>query len=895
VRAVHIVVDGERFEVPPAGTLLGALRRVGHDVPTLCHDDRLRPHSVCRMCVVEVEGQPHPVPSCSTALADGMVIHTRSPRVEQDRTVALRLLAARLPPDTLQAPGAHAFARYVRERALEGELTGNPDPARVDDSHPYIRVDMSRCIDCFRCVRICDEVEGKFVWSVWNRGDADEVRPDSGTTLLASSCVACGACVSTCPTGALEDRTLIERGAPTGRARTTCPYCGVGCELDVRTRGERIVQILPVLDAPVNKGHLCVKGRYAFEFVESADRLTTPLLREGGGWRRASWPEAIAFVARRLRDILDRHGPGAVGVLGSARSTNEENYVAQKFARVVLGTNNVDSCARVCHAPSARALSAMLGTGAATSSFDDIERARTVLLCGANATEGHPVVGARIKQRALAGANLIVVDPRRIELARVRGALHLPVRPGGNVPLFNAMASAIVEEGLADASFLRDRVDGWDAFRAFIGRFRPEDVVASTGVAPELVREAARRYARETPSIAFHGLGMTEHLQGTDGVMALVNLALLTGNLGKPGTGVNPLRGQNNVQGAAHMGCEPSGLTGLAHLDEAAPRFEDVWAAPVPRAPGLRLLAMMDAAAAGRFKALWAMGYDVLLSNPSLASTRASLAELELLVVQDIFMSETAREFAHVVLPSACSFEKDGTFMNAERRVQRVRRAVAAPGEARTDWEPICEVARAMGHDRGFGFGSPGQIWEEIRRVWPAGAGITYARLEQGGLQWPCPTEDHPGTALLHGERFGLAVRAELRRLEHEPTPEQASAQFPFVLVTGRSLYHFNAGTMTMRTRNRLLRPTDLLDVSPADAARLGLREGERVRVRSLYGEATLPVHVDPAVAVGQLFATFSDPKTWLNAVTSHVRDTHTGTPEYKVTAVCIEREDTER
>jgi formate dehydrogenase major subunit len=885
---MQITVDGQPHEVDGQGTLLGALRGLGMDIPTLCDDERLKPQSVCRMCIVEVDGHPLPVPSCSTPLKDGMVIRTNSPRIEADRRFVLTALARHQPTDCLADPEEHAFARQLREQALQGALGGTREPARVDDSHPYIHVDMSRCITCFRCVRICDDVQGQFVWKVWNRGDADEIHPDSGTTLLASSCVSCGACVSTCPTGALEDKTLLERGAATGHTRTTCPYCGVGCELDVRTREGKIVQILPVLDAPVNKGHLCAKGRYAFEFVESPERLTTPLVREGSEFRPVSWPEAIALVAERLQAILGRDGPGAMGVLGSARSTNEENYIAQKFARVVLGTNNVDCCARVCHAPSARALSAMLGTGAATSSFDDIERARTILLCGANATEGHPVVGARIKQQALAGANLIVVDPRRIELARLPGALHLRVRPGGNVALFNAMAFVILEEGLTDEAFVSHRVEGMEAFRTFLKAFPPEDVEAVTGVAPDLVREAARRYARSTPSISFHGLGLTEHVQGTEGVMALVNLALLTGNVGKPGTGVNPLRGQNNVQGSAHMGCEPSGLPGLAHVTDAAPRFEGVWGAPVPRARGKRLTAMMEAATAGRFKALWIMGYDVLLSNPNVAATRESLKQLELLVVQDIFLNETAREFAHVVLPSACSYEKDGTFMNAERRVQRVRKAVAAPGEARTDWEPLCEVARAMGHVRGFEFASAEAIWEEIRRVWPDGRGITYPRLESSGLQWPCPDEDHPGTTLLHTERFARDSRATLRCIEPTPSPEMPSSEYPFVLNTGRSLYQFNAGTMTMRTRNRALRPGDRVDMSPADASRLSMREGHRVRIQSRHGEVSLPLHIDENVAPGELFATFSNPATWLNAVTGPSRDSHTDTPAFKLTAVRV-------
>ncbi len=887
---VHLVVDNEACERPTGSTILEALHSLGRDVPTLCHDDRLKPHPVCRMCIVEIEGQPHPLPSCSTPVADGMVVRTSTPELEASRHTTLELLARPRPPELLREPEPHPFARHLRERSLLGALSGATDPARIDDSNPYIHVDMSRCISCFRCVRICDDLQGQFVWKVWNRGEEDEIRPDSATTLLESSCVSCGACVSTCPTGALEDKSLLERGAHDRSTRTTCGYCGVGCELDVRSRGEQIVQILPVLDAPVNKGHLCIKGRYAFEFVESPDRLRTPLLRDNGGFRSVSWPEAIAFIAERLRTILDRDGPDAVGLLGSARSTNEENYVAQKFARVVLGTNNVDCCARVCHAPSARALSEMLGTGAATGSFDDIEHASTILVCGANATEGHPVVGARIKQRALAGADLIVVDPRSIELASVPGALHLRVRPGANVALLNAMAFAIVDEGLTDGAFLQRRVDGWDAYRSFLSRFRPEDVEAVTGVAAELVREAARRYAQRGPSISFHGLGLTEHVQGTEGVMTLVNLALLTGNVGKPGTGVNPLRGQNNVQGSAHMGCEPSYLTGALPIADAAASFERVWGAPVPRRPGLHMLKMMDAASEGRFKALWAMGYDVLLTNPELSATRRSLEALELLVVQDIFMNETARELAHVVLPSACVFEKDGTFMNAERRVQRVRKVLTPPGDARADWEGLCDLASALGHARGFSFRSAAEIWEEIRTVWPGGHGITYARIEQAGLQWPCPSEDHPGTRRLHTESFAKGSRAVLRCIDYQPTPERTTPDYPFVLSTGRSLNQFNAGTMTMRTKNRLLRPTDRLDMTRADAARLSLEDGERVRVTSRYGTAVLPLHFDERCAPGELFATFSDPTTWLNAVTGPHRDSHTATPEYKLTAVRIEK-----
>jgi formate dehydrogenase major subunit len=659
----------------------------------------------------------------------------------------------------------------------------------------------------------------------------------------------------------------------------------------VGTRGNRIVQVKPALDAPVNKGHLCVKGRYAFGFTHAPDRVTEPMIRENRVWKKVSWPEAIAFAARNLKRIVQAHGPDSVGVLGSARGTNEENYLAQKFARVVLGTNNVDCCARVCHAPTAAAMKAMLGTGAATNSFDDIEQAGGFLLCGTNATENHPIVGARIKQAVLRGAKLIVIDPRKIELAHL-AHIHLPVKPGTNVPLLNAMACAIVEEKLLDESALHERVSEWDAFQKFIRDFTPEKIAGQCGLDARLIREAARLYAVTKPSMCFHGLGMTEHTQGTEGVMCLVNLALLTGNFGKPGSGVNPLRGQNNVQGSAHMGCEPGNLTGFVGLDEGRTLFEKVWGATVPTAKGLNLMQMIDAATGGSLKALWAIGYDVALTNPNAHATTQSLKSLEFVIVQDLFLNEIARECGSVFFPVASSFERDGTFMNSERRVQRVRKAIEPPGQAKADWEIICDLAGAMDKSQFFNFHSPKEIWAEIRAVWKAGHGITYERLDHGGLQWPCPTEDHPGTTVLHTAAFANNRFAPLKRIEFSPTEEKASSEFPFLLTTGRTLYQFNAGTMTMRTANAELRPIDTLDVSPEDAKRLSLQEGESVRVRSRHGEAILPVRIDSRVKRGELFATFHTTRVFLNRLTGSQRDNVVHTPEYKVVAVAVQKVD---
>jgi formate dehydrogenase major subunit len=886
---IRVRINNQVNEFDSESTILQALRQAGVDVPTLCHDDRLKPCGDCRMCLVEIDGWSRPVTACNTQLADGMTIETHTPELEEERRGLLAMLADRYPAETVRRFPSKALHRYLREYGVEEACSGVFDPELLDDSHPYIHVDMSHCIDCYRCVRICKEVQGQFVWEVVNRGSATRILPDSGTTLIESSCVGCGACVDTCPTGALLDKTVIRFGEPSNWTKTTCPYCGVGCEMYAGVSQSRLVAIKPATDAPVNKGHLCVKGRYAFDFVYANDRVLSPMIRENGEWKSASWDEAINFTAEKLKSVIAQHGADSVGVLGSARATNEENYLVQKFARVALATNNVDCCARVCHAPTAAAMKLMLGTGAATNSYDDIESAQTILVCGTNTTENHPVVGARIKQAALRGARLIVIDPRRIELAQY-AEIHLQLRPGTNVPLFNSIACAIVEEKLYDEAFINERVADWEEFERFIRRFSPEKAAPICGVEAESMRRAARLYASAKPSLSVHGLGMTEHVQGSEGVMCLVNLALLTGNIGKPGSGVNPLRGQNNVQGSAHMGCEPNNLTGFVSIAEGRELFETVWGAQLPAAQGLNLMQMMDAAVEGGLKALWAIGYDIFLTNANANATRRALQNLDFVIVQDLFLNETAKEFGSVFLPVVSSFEKDGTFMNAERRVQRVRQAIEPIGDSKPDWEVICAVARAVGKGEYFDFHSPEEIWNEVRAVWKAGRGVSYERIEESGLQWPCPAEDHPGAQVLHVESFPIGKRAALRRVEYRATPESVNDEFPFLLTTGRTLYQFNAGTMTMRTDNAKLRSTDVLDISPGDAEALNLIEGERARLRSRYGETTLPIKINAAVKRGELFTTFHNADVFLNRVTGKYRDEYVGAPEYKVTAVCIEK-----
>jgi formate dehydrogenase major subunit len=883
-------INGRSTRVDDGISILDAAAELGIGVPVLCNDDRLKPCGACRICLVEIAGYAHPMASCKTELKAGMEIETVSAELERAREMNLKLLARKYPADAFEQFPEKPFHKLAREHGLTKEdFEGKRDPNLIDDSHPYIHVDMSQCIDCYRCVRICEEVQGRFVWKIFGRGQAMQIIPDSGSTLRESSCVSCGACVDACPTGALEDKSILERGVATNWQKTVCPYCGTGCELNVGTRNDKIVQIRPVAEAPVSRGHLCVKGRYAFDFADSPDRVTEPMIRNDGKWKTVSWKEAIEYTAARLKKIVEQNGKESVAVLGSARATNEENYLAQKFTRVVLGTNNVDCCARVCHTPSAAALKMMLGTGAATNSFVDIELAKTILICGANPNENHPIAGERMKQAVLNGANLIIIDPRRTEMTKY-AEVHLQLRPGTNVPLLNSIAHAIIEEGLVDQTFLEDRVLEFEEFRSFVSDYSPEKVADICGIDAGSIRKAARIYATAKPAMCFHGLGLTEHVQGTEGVMALINLGLLTGNIGKRGSGMNPLRGQNNVQGSAQMGCDPGILTGSIAINDGRESFEKVWNAPVPTEKGLNFLNMIDAARDGKLKALWAIGYDVYLSTANSNETAKALGSLELVIIQDMFMNETAREFGHVFFPAVSSFEKDGTFMNSERRVQRVRKLIDARGNSRSDWEIICDLADAMGGGEYFAFDSPEDIWNEIREVWPGSAGISYERIEGEGVQWPCLDEADPGTEVLHADEFGGGQRTALRRIAYRPTKEIVSEEFPILLSTGRSLYHFNAGTMTLRTRNRDIRPSDLLMLNPRDGLDLSLHDGESVKVESRWGEIVLPVSISESIRPGEAFATFHSPEIFVNRITGPHRDRYVQAPEYKVTAIRIRK-----
>ncbi len=882
---IEVTVNGTRHRFPPGLTLWQALAQAGIALPGICHDERVPSGGDCRLCSVEADGQT--VPACREPLVTGMRIETHTPALEAFRRTTLALLAGHCSAEAAAALPEKPFHRLLAH--YDVAPAGVADAAGVDVSHPCIRVDMSQCVHCHRCIRVCDDLQGQFVWHLLGRGHDGHVVHDRGARFVDSSCVACGACVDACPSGALVDAFRWQNGAAQQWTRTTCVYCGVGCEIELGARDGRLVAARPRADSPVNKGHLCVKGRYAWDFAAAPDRVTTPLVRAGGDWQPTSWEVAIGQVVTTLQHLKARHGPDSIAVLGSSRATNEENYLAQKFARAVIGTNNVDCCARVCHTPTAAAMKRMLGTGAATNAFDDIEQAQAFLLAGTNAAENHPVVAARIRQQVRRGAALVVVDPRCTELA-AQATVHLALRPGTDIPLYHAMAHVMFSEGLADEAFLAARADGVEAFRECVAAWPPEKAATVCGVDAGQIRAAARLYATRRPAMCFHGLGLTEHLQGTEAVMAVVNLALVTGNIGRPGAGINPLRGQNNVQGAAMMGCDPSILTGGQSHRQARAHFAAVWGTPLPEGRGHTVLDMIDAAADGRLKALYVIGYDIFLSLAHSDATRRALERLELLVIQDLYINETARHFGHVFLPVASSFEKDGTFMNAERRIQRVRRVVAPPAGVRDDAQVIAALAAGLGSPARFDFESAAGIWDEIRAVWPAVAGIAWHRLDDHGIQWPCPTTDHPGTTVLHEKAFAHGPRAPLQCLEYLPTPERVSDDYPWLLTTGRTLVQFNAGTMTSRTPLAALRDDDTLDMSPADARAQGFTEGEQVRLVSRHGETQLPLRIDARIAPGQLFASFHTARRFVNRVTSPVRDRITGAPEYKVTAVRVER-----
>ncbi|MEW5848732.1 MAG: formate dehydrogenase subunit alpha [Myxococcota bacterium] len=865
-----ITVNGR--PVPSGGTLLDACKHAGAHVPTFCSDEKLPAGGHCRACMVDVGGRL--MPACTTPCRDGMEILTETETVRQYRRDLGELMVAESNP-------RGAVKAELEKWGVTGERYGRAKPSGIhDESAPYLRLDTDACIRCHLCVRACSDIQGQFVYSMQGRGAGAHLGWGN-VPFNETDCVSCGACVASCPTEAITDVDHLRQAAdPLRTVQTTCAYCGVGCQMTVHARGNNVVDIQGA-PSPVNAGHLCVKGRYAHGFARHRDRLTTPLIRRDGRLVPATWSEAISYVASRMNALK-----GHVGGLSSSRCTNEENYLLQKWLRAVYATNNVDCCARVCHAPSAAGMRVALGTGAATNSLADIELADLLMVSGSNTTEAHPVTGARIKQAVLRGAKLLVVDPRRTELAELAD-VHLQTRPGTNVPLLNSMACALVEAGLVNREFIHARTDGWEAYEKFIRQWRPESAEAITGVPATLVRRAAELYGRARHPMQVHGLGMTEHYQGAEGVMLLCNLALLVGAIGRPGVGVNPLRGQNNVQGAADMGCQPDLLTGYQNPNDpqVRERFERVWARPIPTTKGLTIPRMYEAIRRGELRGLYIFGEDVVQTDPHAGLVAETLKQLDLLVVQEIFLSETAK-LAHVVLPGASFLEKDGTFTNGERRVQRVRQILDPPGDARPDWRILCDLMAATGYAQPFRH--PSEIMDEIALVNPAFRGISHARLERNGLQWPVPSMDHPGTPTLHATTFPIG-KGRLSCVEYLPSPSLKDAGDKLMLITGRTLAHYNSGSMTRRTDNVRIREADLLEINDEDAARLGVDDGAQVRVHNENGEAIATACVTDRVQPGTLFMTFHFPESGANCVTTDVVDRLCDCPEYKLTPVTVE------
>jgi formate dehydrogenase major subunit len=881
-------IDDKPIAIRCGETILLAARRVGLDIPTLCYHEGLSPEGGCRICLVETDRQGRLHAACHTPLLPGMEIRTSSARIDLLRRDILSLYLSAHPADAFHASSHGSEIERLMERlGVHSSAFGHANEhVPVDESHPYLHFYRSLCINCRRCLHACEETQGQFVYGIEGRGFSTRLIFGPSESFADSPCVACGFCVDHCPTGAITDVDRIDTRSAATLVQSTCGYCGVGCRLDIETSNNRVLRIRGAPQAQVNHGHLCVKGRYAHGFQHSSDRLTKPLLRTSDRWQEISWTQAISWLSQRLLEICRSFGPNSLGVFTSSRSTNEAAYLLQKLFRTRIGTNNVDCCARVCHSSTALALQTVTGTGAATASYADIPVASNIVLAGSNPTEAHPVIGARIKQAVLSGASLIVIDPRRIELAEY-AHIHLQPKPGTNVPLFNAIAKVLIEQKLIDQTYVQSRTEGFAEFSEFLHAFSLADAADITGVVPEQISAAALLLGKNGSALFVSGLGLSELTQGTASVIALCNLGMLTGSIGKKGAGMLPLRGQNNVQGNADMGGMPNQVTGYQAVSDPAVRLhvQRTWGVAPPGEPGLTIPEMLDAAAKKQIKALWMQGEDVAQSDPDQNHVIKALEALDLLVVQELFFSETAR-FAHLVLPSAGVFEQEGTFTNGERRIQLVRPAVPAPREARADWEVIRDVANAMGAQ--WAYQNPSEVMDEIARVAPGlFGGVNYASLEPDGLQWPCPSPGHPGTSTIHSDGF-LRGKGKLLGIDFVSSPEHRQDGYPFLLITGRALEHYNVGTMTRRTPNRQLLPADFLEIHSEDAGRWNIGDGQAVEIRSRWGRTRVTARISDRVSRGTLFLTFHFPETHANLLTSPYLDPQSKCPEYKVTAVAV-------
>jgi formate dehydrogenase major subunit len=900
-KTVTLTIDGASVTVPEGTSIMRAAMELGTQIPKLCATDMLDAFGSCRLCLVEIEGRAGTPASCTTPVTAGMVVRTQTDRLKRLRKGVMELYISDHPLDclTCSANGdceLQDMAGAVGLRDVRYGYNGekHPNPGK-DESNPYFTYDPSKCIVCSRCVRACEEVQGTFALTIAGRGFGSVVSPGMEESFLTSECVSCGACVQACPTATLNEKAVIDIGTPEHSVVTTCAYCGVGCSFKAEMRGDELVRMVPYKDGKANRGHSCVKGRFAWGYANHRERILKPMIRNKitEPWREVSWEEAIAHAASELRRIQAKYGKASIGGITSSRCTDEETFLVQKLIRGGFGTNNVDTCARVCHSPTGYGLSQTFGTSAGTQDFDSVEDTDVVILIGANPTDAHPVFASRLKKRLRAGAKIIVIDPRAIDLVRsahIEAAHHLPLLPGTNVAMLTALAHVIVTEGLVNEQFVRERCD-WDEFQhwaEFVAeeRHSPEAVAKRTGVPAETVRKAARLYATGGNGAIYYGLGVTEHSQGSTTVMAIANLAMATGNIGRPGVGVNPLRGQNNVQGSCDMGSFPHELSGYRHISGDATRemFEALWGVKLEKEPGLRIPNMLDAAVDGTFMGIYIQGEDILQSDPDTKHVAAGLAAMECVIVQDLFLNETAN-YAHVFLPGSTFLEKNGTFINAERRIQLVRK-VMAPKNGYEDWEITVMLANAMGFP--MHYDHPSQIMDEIAQLTPTFAGVSFKKIEEmGSIQWPCNEKAPTGTPIMH---IGGFVRGKGKFIitEYVATDERTGPRFPLLLTTGRILSQYNVGAQTRRTENVAWHKEDRLEIHPHDAEQRGVRDGDWVKLASRAGETTLRALITERVAPGVVYTTFHHPNTQANVITTDFSDWATNCPEYKVTAVQI-------
>ncbi|MCA8975471.1 MAG: formate dehydrogenase subunit alpha, partial [Planctomycetes bacterium] len=897
-------IDGVPVTVPAGTSVMRAAVDAGVKVPRLCATDTLEAFGSCRLCTVEIEGRKGYPASCTTPCEPGMKVVTQSEKLAELRRGVMELYISDHPLDCLTCSANGncelqdmAGVVGLREQRY-GDAGSNHLQAAKDDSNPYFTFDPSKCIVCSRCVRACDEIQGTFALTIAGRGFASAVAAGP-TDFLNSECVSCGACVQACPTATLMEKSIAAQGQPDHTVDTTCAYCGVGCAFRAEMKGSEVVRMVPHKNGQANHGHSCVKGRFAWGYATHPDRVTKPMIRRKitEPWREVSWEEALAHTAGEIRRIQREHGRGAVGGITSSRCTNEETYLVQKLVRAAFGNNNVDTCARVCHSPTGYGLKSTLGESAGTQDFDSIEDCDCVIVIGANPTDAHPVFGSRMKQRLRRDqddrAGLIVIDPRRIDLVltpHVAADYHLQLRPGTNVAVMNALAHVIVTEGLAAADYIKERCDvvEFEKWKAFVSADRnsPEALEAETGVPAEQIRGAARLFAAAANGAIYYGLGVTEHSQGSTAVMTIANLAMVTGNVGRPGVGVNPLRGQNNVQGSCDMGSFPHELPGYRHVGDATVRsmFEARWGVQLDPEPGLRIPNMFDAALDGSFKALYVQGEDIAQSDPDTQHVQQALESLELLIVQDIFLNETAK-YAHVILPGSSFLEKDGTFTNAERRISMVKKAMP-PLAGLADWEVTCALSKALGYD--MDYTHPREIMAEIAALTPTFTGVTYELIERlGSVQWPCNDGAPEGTPYMHVDGF---VRGKGRFFvtEYVATEERTSRRFPLLLTTGRILSQYNVGAQTRRTANTAWHEADVLEIHPHDAEDRGIADGDMVAMKSRAGETVMRAVISGRMQPGVVYTTFHHPESGANVVTTDNSDWATNCPEYKVTAVQV-------